>query len=33
MIKFKEFRDDRKTFDRGVEQHIVTHNSIRWYSA
>ncbi|EBJ4206954.1 hypothetical protein DUG12_25575 [Salmonella enterica] len=26
MIKFKDFRDDRKTFDRGVEQATVDMN-------
>ncbi|EBA4611917.1 hypothetical protein AHR05_004938 [Salmonella enterica subsp. salamae] len=26
MIKFKDFRDDRKTFDRGVEQATIDMN-------
>ncbi|EBU1141079.1 hypothetical protein CSK00_21960 [Salmonella enterica] len=26
MIKFKDFRDDRKTFDRGVEQAMIDMN-------
>ncbi|ECC3917666.1 hypothetical protein F8606_19465 [Salmonella enterica] len=28
MIKFKDFRDDRKTFDRGVEQ--ATNDMNKW---
>lgn len=28
MIKFKDFRDDRKTFDRGVEQ--ATFDMNKW---
>lgn len=26
MMKFKDFRDDRKTFDRGVEQATIDMN-------
>ncbi|EAQ6365572.1 hypothetical protein CPC78_25955 [Salmonella enterica] len=26
MIKFKDFRDDRKTFDRGIEQATIDMN-------